>query len=79
MVFQTRMTGGGKFLRKAILDNVISFTLPPGNTRYDAIQQIVQQSDPPIPIESVPEILREHTYIRGRTFYGFCGKLGGTS
>lgn len=37
------------------------------------MEQIARQSKPPIPIESLPDVLNETVHPRGQTLVGFCG------
>ena len=70
---KTVATGGTKLFRTAILENVVNCTVPAPCTDRDALEQIARQSEPPIPIESLPDVLNETVHPRGRALLGFCG------
>jgi hypothetical protein len=70
---KTISTGGTKLFRTAILENVVYCTVYAPCTDRDALEQIARQSQPPIPIESLPDVLNETVHPRGRTLFEFCG------
>lgn len=70
---KTIATGGTKLFRTAILENVVNFTVPAPCTDRDVLEQIAGQSKPPIPIESLPDVLNKTVHPRGQTLFGFCG------
>lgn len=70
---KTIATGGTKLFRTAILETIVNCTVPAPCTDRDALDQIARQSQPPIPIESLPDVLNETVHFRGRTLVGFCG------
>jgi hypothetical protein len=70
---KTVATGGTKLFRTAILETIVNCTVPAPCTDRDALEQIARQSQPPIPIESLPDVLNETIHPRGRTLFGICG------
>ena len=70
---KTIATGGSKLFRIAILENVVNCTVPAPCTHRDALEQLARESEPPIPIESLPDVLNENLHPRGATLFGFCG------
>jgi hypothetical protein len=70
---KTTATGGTKLFRSAILENVVSCTVDAPCSDRECVEQIARQSQPPIPVESLPDVLSQHTHPRGRVFFGFCG------
>src|ERR1700731_5415603 len=70
---KTTATGGTKLFRTAILENVVNCTVPAPCTDREVLEQIARQAKPPIPIESLPDVLNETVHPRGRTLFGFCG------
>jgi hypothetical protein len=70
---KTIATGGTKLFRTAILENLVNCTIPAPCTDRDTLEQIARQSQPPMPIESLSDVLNKTVHPRGRTLLGFCG------
>src|ERR1700686_235287 len=70
---KTTATGGTKLFRDSILENVVNYTVPAPSTDRDAVEQIARQSEQPIPIEPLPDVLNEKVACRGRVLFGLCG------
>lgn len=57
-----------------ILDNSVSLSVPaPSNDRL-LVEEIARQSQKPIPIASLPDVLSQREFIRGRVVFGSMGK-----
>ena len=65
---RTKDTGGSI---KYLVNDHVSLGLPSGSTYRDVIEAIARQSQPPIAIESLDEILDMNKFIRGKTVFGF--------
>lgn len=70
---KTARSGGGKLVRKIIVETVINCSLRPGSTHLDVIREIAALPDPPLPIASIPDVLGEHSHYRGLVLFGFLG------
>jgi hypothetical protein len=70
---KTSAIGGTKLFRHAILENIVSCTVPAPCTDRDIVEQIAAQAQKPIPIESLPDVLSQQVRYRGRACFGFCG------
>jgi hypothetical protein len=70
---QTTRMRGLKLYRELILNNVVSCFLAARWTHRDLVEQIAEQSQKPIPIESLRNNLNRCVLPRWRTVFGFPG------
>jgi hypothetical protein len=70
---KTIKTGGRKLYRDLILKNLANISVKGGVTHRRLVGQIAQESNKPIPIESLPDTLDGKVGPRGQTIFGFSG------
>jgi len=67
---RTKETGGDYNL---ILDNSVSVSVPASSNDRILVEEIARQSQRPIPIASLPEVLSQRDFIRGKVVFGSMG------
>jgi hypothetical protein len=65
--------GGRMLYRRVILNNFVSWTVAAPCTHFDIVKQIAMKSEIRIPIESLPNGLKNRAFAAGQTIFGFPG------